>query len=55
MSEVLSPSYAVNGKRLHTSQYFSFGGQVSTFVADCACLGLATRSGARAFAPRGCL
>jgi hypothetical protein len=34
MSEVMAPSYTVNGKHLHTSQYFSFGGQVSTFVAD---------------------
>ena len=26
--------YDVNGKPLHTSQYFSFGGQVATFVTN---------------------
>ena len=34
ISEALFPTYKVNGKRLHTSQYFSFGGQVATFVTD---------------------
>jgi hypothetical protein len=29
-----SRSYLVNGKPLETSQYFSFGGQVATFVTD---------------------
>ena len=31
---VFSRSYLVNGKPLETSQYFSFGGQVATFVTD---------------------
>ena len=31
---MIRPTYDVNGKPLHTSQYFSFGGQVATFVTN---------------------
>lgn len=34
MEDVVAPTGNVNGKPLHTAQYFSFGGQVATFVAD---------------------
>ena len=34
IDQAIRPTYDVNGKPLHTSQYFSFGGQVATFVTN---------------------